>query len=301
MPIKDSFHFPAAHEGGFERCRRRAAIPVEWNLSEEQFQRLLERSVSHKFSGTLPRHDALEAYLETLYVTDLALAGACAEGNAAAWNAFVGQYRPELYRAARAIAGEPQGRELADSLYADLFGLRESEGRRKSLFEYFQGRSKLGTWLRAVLAQRHVDEIRLTSRTKSLDEPAPEGRQDIAVATRKDPALSNGVPDHERARFLAILQVALTTVLSALDSRDRLRLAYYYVNELTLVQIGKLLGEHEATVSRKLDRTRRDVHKRVESTLREEKKLSEAQFRLCVGYAREEWPFDLTRVLSARD
>jgi RNA polymerase sigma-70 factor (ECF subfamily) len=246
----------------------------------------------------VPERKALEKYLESLHVADLALAAACGAGSAAAWDEFVARYRPDLYRAGRAIAGESQGRELADSMYADLFGIRESGGQRKSLFEYFHGRSKLSTWLHSVLAQRHIDEIRRASRTEPLPDPSGYGQNEIAAKT---PALPDGVQDPDRARFLAILQAVLTAVLAALDSRDRLRLAYYYVDELTLVQISKLLGEHESTVSRKLDRTRRDVRGRVEACLREEKKLSKAQLLLCFEYAREEWPFDLTSVLSARD
>ena len=98
-----------------------------------------------------------------------------------------------------------------------------------------------------------------------------------------------------------MLQVALTAALDALAPRDRLRLAYYYVEELTLAQVGRLMDEHEATVSRHLDRTRHGIRRRIEAALRQEKKLSEAQLRLCYEYAREEWPFDLTRALSARD
>jgi IS30 family transposase len=97
-----------------------------------------------------------------------------------------------------------------------------------------------------------------------------------------------------------MLQAVLSAVIAGLDSRDRLRLAYYYVDDLTLAQIGRLVGEHEATVSRKLERTRREVGKRVENALRNEKKLSEAQLRLCYEYVREEWPFDLTQALSGR-
>jgi IS30 family transposase len=93
----------------------------------------------------------------------------------------------------------------------------------------------------------------------------------------------------------------LLAALGTLEERDRLRLAYYYVEGLTLAQIGKLVGEHEATVSRKLERTRREVRKHVEAALRREKKLSDAQLRLCYEYAREEWPFDLTQALSARE
>ena len=80
------------------------------------------------------------------------------------------EHRPGLYRAADAIAPGGNGRELADSLYADLFGLQSQGGERRSLFRYFHGRSSLATWLRAVLAQRHVDGIRTGRRFEPLAE-----------------------------------------------------------------------------------------------------------------------------------
>jgi RNA polymerase sigma factor (sigma-70 family) len=213
-------------------------------------------------------------------------------------------FRPELYRAGRAIAGESAGRELADSLYAELYGLREVAGQRKSLFDYFLGRSKLTTWLHAILAQRHVDGIRRARRTEPLD----EGEAGERAYGAQQNALGNSAirsaassPEPERNRFLAILQAVLTGALDALAPRDRLRLAYYYVEGLTLAEIGRLLGEHEATVSRKLGRTRREIRNRVEGALRQEKKLSAAQLQLCYEYAREEWPFDLTRALSQEE
>jgi len=203
------------------------------------------------------------------------------------------QFRPELYRAARAIAGEVNARELADSLYADLYGLSESQGRRKSLFDYFHGQSKLSTWLRAVLAQRHVDEIRRARRTQPLEDDAGAERQEISTAAAAH-ASAKAPIDPERARYLAVLQAALTAALDSLDPRDRLRLAYYYVDDRTLAEIGRLLGEHEATVSRKLERTRQAMRRRVEVALREEKKWTEAQVRLSLEYVCDEWPFDLT-------
>jgi RNA polymerase sigma factor (sigma-70 family) len=186
---------------------------------------------------------------------------------------------------------------LSDSLYAELYGLRESEGQRKSLFDYFHGRSKLTTWLRAILAQRHVDQFRRTRRLDPLDDG--EGEEISRPLARV--TATNSAPDPEREKYLSVLQAVLLAALDALAPRDRLRLAYYYVNDLTLAQIGKLLGEHEATVSRKLDRTRNDLRQHVEKVLREEEKLTDAQLRLCFEYAREEWPFDLTGALSARE
>jgi RNA polymerase sigma-70 factor len=283
-----------------ERLLRAAAAPVGWNITIEQFQVTLERSASKKFCNPAPaaavNAAATEKFLSGLELQDLALACACSAGNEAAWEHFVAKYRPELHRAARTIAGDSRGRELADSIYADLFGLRETEGFRRSLFDYFHGRSKLSTWLYAILAQRHVDEIRRGRREEPLDDPPGEERAGPAA---EEKSARGGDP--ERERYLATMQAAMTSAIEALAAQDRLRLAYYYVEELTLAEIGKLFSEHEATASRKLESARRKVREKVESILREERKLNEPQVQLCFQYAREEWPFDLTRALSARD
>ncbi len=290
-------HFARGLAPFIEKLFQRAAAPPEWNLTMVDFRRALERSARHCYPDSPPGVEDLKRYLGSLHISDLALACACRAGNEAAWEYFVAQFRPELCRTARAIAGESRGRELADSLYAELYGLETREGERRSLFEYFYGRSKLGTWLRAILAQRNVDEWRRTRRTEPLTEDdAAEGR----LQSPRDSG-TNGPPDPQRARYLAMLQTAVTDALAGLDPRDRLRLAYYYVEALTLAEIGRLLGEHEATVSRKLDRARAALRQQVDQALRDNKRLSEAQVRLCYEYAQEEWPFDLTRALSVRE
>lgn len=307
MPSPTTPGIPSSLASVAKRCWEKAAPPTGWNLTFEQFERALGVSVAHRFQGTVPGGGdqnanppdakAIQSYLESLHAADMALACACSAGSDEAWDFFVRQFRPELYRAARAIAGEGGARDLADSLYAELYGLRESEGQRKSLFSYFHGRSKLGTWLRALLSQRYVDELRRTRRMESLEDSDEQPERETTAASYSKSA----VPEPERERYLAMLQAILTSALNALGPRDRLRLAYYYVDGLSLAEIGKLLGEHESTVSRKLERARRDLRKRVEGVLRDERKLSEAQMRLCFEYAREEWPFDLTGVLSARE
>jgi len=291
------FRFRPSLASALDRCWHKADAPADWGLSRGQFQAALERSAAHRFGSTPASEKTVEAYLETLNLRDLALACACSAGNPEAWDFFVAQFRPELYRAARAIAGNANARELADSLYADLYGLRESEGKRKSLFEYFHGRSKLSTWLRAVLSQRHVDEIRRTNRNEPLENES--GDEHHEVATKAQTSQQSAAPDPERAAHLAALQAAMTAALGALEARDRLRLACYYADERTLAEIGRLLGEHEATVSRKLERTRRDVRKLVEAALRGEKKWTEAQVLRCLEHARGEWPFDLTEALRS--
>jgi RNA polymerase sigma-70 factor, ECF subfamily len=283
-----------------ERLYKLAGAPADWGLGLAAFREALERSAASRFRGTpgQPARRDILAYLESLNLPDLALACACGAGNSQAWEEFVSRYRNELYRAGRAIAGDSGGRELADSLYAELYGLESREGKRRTLFDYFHGRSKLGTWLRAILSQRYINEIRRTRRTESLDAPVSDDDPRPVI----DPVAPVGeTADPERRRYLALLQAVLAEALAALEPRERLRLAYYYIEDLTLAQIGRLLGEHEATVSRKLDRARRDLHQQVDAALRGKKRLSEAQVQLCYEYAREEWPFDLTRALSKKE
>jgi RNA polymerase sigma-70 factor, ECF subfamily len=286
-----------AHSNALSHTPRDSTLDTSRATSHDSRVETPSRSRAHTF----PDGCALQTYLEALHAADLALACACSDGNAAAWDFFMTRFRPELYRAGRAIAGESVGRELADSLYAELYGLREVAGQRKSLFDYFWGRSKLTTWLHAILAQRHVDGIRRARRTEPLEE-GDEGERAYGAQRNLlgSPATSSAAnsPDPERNRFLAILQAVLTAALDALAPRDRLRLAYYYVEGLKLAEIGRVMSEHEATVSRKLERTRREIRKNVDAALRQEKKLSAAQLQLCYEYAREEWPFDLTGALS---
>jgi RNA polymerase sigma-70 factor (ECF subfamily) len=238
-----------------------------WGLSLDAFQAVLDASVAHAFAGRTPTDAELDRYLSSLHAADLALAAACAAGLEPAWNHFVLTHRPTLYRAADAIDPSGGARDLADALYADLYGLRERDGERQSLFRYFHGRSKLTTWLAAVLSQRHVDRIRADRRL----EPLPDDR--TAQAERAEPILRDRpavAPDPERPRFVVIMRQALAAAIAALAPRDRLRLACYYAQDMTLAAIGRMLGEHEATVSRHLTRTRATLRSEITARLRQE-------------------------------
>ena len=160
---------------------------ARWGVLQEAFAECLRRSAEKRFAGAQPGPGEVEAYLRSLHLQDLALACACGEGIEKAWEFFIAHFRQDLRRAAGAMMrGSGQGddaraEELADSLYAELYGVRSaSEGRRKSLFEYFHGRSKLSTWLRAVMAQKQVDLLRTTGKTVSLEaETEKEGAREL--------------------------------------------------------------------------------------------------------------------------
>ena len=279
---------PLIDRASVERLYHRADA-ARWELSIEDFARALQRSVARAFAGRMPSARDVERYIESLRHTDLALACACAAGHVAAWDHFVLEYRPVLYRAADALDPSGGARELADSLYADLFGLHNEPpqtGERRSLFRYFHGRSSLATWLRAVLAQRLVDRVRAGARTAPLPDEEPA-------------APTHQVPDPDRGRYLTLIHEALGAAVAKLDARARLRVRYYYVQGLTLAETGRLLGEHEASVSRHLSAARKTIRRDVERRLAESGLAREEITQCFACVAEDAGPLDLDRLLSS--
>jgi RNA polymerase sigma factor (sigma-70 family) len=281
---------------------------ARWGLSRERFAASLDRSAEKRLTSGNLAPEKLEEYLAALHLEDLALATACMEDREPAWEHFVGTYRPYLRAAAAAVlrcsSASPEASELADSLFAELYGLADGTRSERSLFRYFHGRSSLKTWLRAVLAQRHIDAIRAGRRFESLDDDAKPTAQKIPQAVSVQPA------DPHRDRYSTLFVRALEAAIAALDSRDEQRLRLYYAQEQTLAQIGEQLAEHESSVSRNLDRIRLALRRAVEETLGKgypaangfaaELGLSEAQISLCFEYASVDASFDLEKLLERR-
>ena len=199
--------------------------------------------------GTSATREQQAAYLRGLKLVDLALAHACAAGSERAWERFVATYRQPLVRAAIAIAGnETLGRELADQLYGELYGLTERDGERKCPLKSYRGRGSLLGWLRTVVAQRHVDRWRKNRREEPLaefDAAAPE-------AVESAPA-----------NVGTQLESAVGAAIESCDAEERLILTAYYLDGKTLLEIARVLNVHEATVSRKLKRVCEELRKRV--------------------------------------
>ena len=259
-----------------------------WGLDAARFATALHDSLVRAFHGASPAPRDVERHAASLHLEDLALATACADGHEAAWEHFIREHRPGLYRAADALDPGGGARDLADALYADLYGLRSREGERRSLLAYYHGRSALGTWLRAVLAQRVVDRARTAKRLA----PLPE---DPVAA---DPASS---PDPGRTRRAQLIGRALADAVAGMEPRDRWRLGCYYHEQLTLAQTGRLLGEHEATVSRQLAKTRRTLRSAVDARLRADG-LSAAEIAETVAEAVSDvGPLDLGDVFARKN
>jgi len=244
-----------------------------------------------RFAEALERSAERGVDVRALHLEDLALACGCAAGEEAAWEHFIREHRPTLYRAADALDPSGSARDLADGIYGELF--------ERSLFRYFHGRSSLSTWLRAVLAQRHVDRLRAGRRLDPL--PEDDSRPAARGPAKAGPHALESYgpePEAERPRYVALVRSALKGAVANLPPRDRLRLACYYAQELTLAETGRLLGEHEATCSRQLARTRKALRTAIERALKEEGRLSEAEIAECVAsVSQDAGPLDLRQLL----
>jgi RNA polymerase sigma-70 factor len=242
---------------------------ARWSVTLDDFARAAWQGVA-KADG-----DEIASMLDALRARDLALALGCARGNEPAWDTFCAEFRPILYDAARVLThDEASARELGDSLLADLYGLEQTESGRKSRLNYFYGRSSLKTWLRAVLYQKFVDEYRRQSRLEPLPE---EGAEPVARPS--------SISAEDDRRYAECLGEAVETALGELHPPERLLLSWYYVQELTLKQIGVLTGEHEATISRRLEALRKRLRARIENHLRRVKKLNAIEVEQCLDFA----------------
>jgi len=224
-------------------------------LSRETFAVILCEVGAKHVSGAASDAE-IRTFFLSLRIDELALARACAAGSNSAWEIFLTRYREKLYQSALRIAREDSAaRDLADTLYADLYGTNTREGQRVSKLASYTGRGSLEGWLRTVLAQEYVNRYRKTKRLVSLDEESEEGVQFSA-------------PDPEPlAPADARLAEATDEVLAALSAEDRLVLSAYYLDDRTLADIARMLGVHESTISRKLDKLAKSLRKQILSSL----------------------------------
>jgi RNA polymerase sigma-70 factor (ECF subfamily) len=222
-------------------------------VTREEFSAALA-AIGTKYHYGLPpesRPDPAQeaAFYRALRLPELALAQACALGRDAAWQRFLHLYRTPLTQAAIAITGSATlGHDLADSLYAQLFGLTERGGQRNSPLASYSGRGSLLGWLRTTLAQRHVDHHRRTHRESPLDDlDAPAPTPPVVPVPAEIQRLSH----------------AVLRTFAALSPEDRFLLVSYFLDQKTLLQIARLLHVHEATISRRLKRLAGDLRKQL--------------------------------------
>lgn len=244
------------------------------------------------------------AFVDSLHAEELLLVVACERGDESAWGELMEQYRSTVLSAARASsAGEAEAEELAESVWAELYGLRAREdGRPAGKLAYYSGCGSLGGWLRAVVGQLAVDRHRRTSRlvqteeASEFDRAASEVHEGDGWRPVAPPDPESSLTERNAARAV---EEALARVLGTLDAEDRLLVKLYYFDGLRLKEAGAVLGVHEATASRRLTRLHAEIRRRVEAILAGERRWTREEVaRTLAEAARSPTDADLRAMLA---
>lgn len=284
-------------------------------LARASDSRLLTRdSLAPRISAALEkyllRHDSntpraeIVKFIDEMQADDLCLIIACERGDESAWTDLVERFTATVRSAARsASANEDAAEELAQSIWAELYGLRtRQDGLPASKLAYYSGRGSLAGWLRAVVAQLAVDIFRKQSRLVQTEEESDLDRlaRDTQV-TAGQPVLA-GIPNPEESmsnRFAqADMQQALSKSVQELSAEDRLLVKLYYFDNLRLREAGAVLGVHEATASRRLTRIQADLRKRVTRILIDERGWTQSETDRSFAELAQNLDTDLEAILS---
>jgi RNA polymerase sigma-70 factor len=246
----------------FERCQRRfPTVRVSIEVFESRISEILsELSVT----GDAAKAEAFSK----LHHEDLYLAIACAADDRIAWEYFADDYGPILRRfAAQACRNPGDAEDLAQEITTKLMKSKERLGR-------YNGRGSLTGWLRVAVSHAAIDKFRIANRMSSLEELEEKG---VAVTHQNtDMVEANESLDSRWGETIGrIIQETLRT----LPARDRLLLSLYYLRNVSLKDIGRQFGIHEATASRWLERMRLDIRRQVERELHKKHRLTSSEIR----------------------
>jgi len=214
-------------------------------------------------------------FVDEIHADDLCLIVACERGDEKAWEELVANFDSTVKSAARKIAANAEDADdLASSIWAELYGLRQDEsGSRKTKLAYYSGRGSLGGWLRAIISQMAVDRFRKESRMVQIEETREFENlaEESSNNSNNDHIVSHAENPEEilaDKQTSADVTAALSSAVASLEPQDRLILKMYYFDDLKLKDIAAVFGYHEATASRKLVRVQNEIRKSVERSLK---------------------------------
>ena len=229
---------------------------AQFDISASEFSQILSE-ITDKYLSSECDQAAVRELLSKLHAKELILARACAAGHNKAWETLLTRYRDFLYQTAISIAkDEAIGRELADSLYADLYSSESRAGRRMSKLNSYTGVGTLTSWLCTVLVRAYIDRYRSEKRLVSLDETMEEDPRLITAASEVVVSVDPRLED------------ATDEALSSLSPEDGYILVSHFLDGRTLADIASSLNVHESTASRRVEKITSRLRNKVVAALR---------------------------------
>jgi len=257
------------------------------DLQFEDFQTRLIGVVS-KHLGSDAVGPLANNFIEALHTNDLYLGFACAHGTEAAWERLNFVYGAYIKSLAIFMTGEnTASSEIADSVLVNLF-LPGPSG--QSRIASYEGRSSLATWLRVVVSHHATNERqRFCNNMSAMNVP---DIADESAPSRMEASLRAG-------RYGGIIGDSLRYSCHSLTNRERLVLLLRYDEGLHLGQIATLLGVHQSTITRQLERTCKRLREAVIGILSKKYKLDPATINECTEDLLENPSYSVLALLKA--
>lgn len=209
----------------------------------------------------------------SLNAEDLYLTEACAHNSNSAWNRFFSLYNDHIRNVAHGICSTHQeARELASSMLGHLF-FRDAKGR--SRIASYGGRGSLRTWLATMIKHRVINQSQLkSSQAISLD-----ALRHLACAegnSRPDAALL-------RNRYRDAIEDSFKAAADQLNERERLVLVLRFGDEMSGVEIARMLDVHPAQITRTIKQAQLKLRTAVLRRLDTHHGLSALAIKECIA------------------
>jgi RNA polymerase sigma-70 factor (ECF subfamily) len=236
-----------------------------------------------------PDRDVLEV-LEELKSADLYLACACLNGDDQAARAFEKEFFPVLDRALSGICGRTgQVDDVKQSVYQKVFV--GEEGRDAAIHKY-DGVGDLRAWVRVTAVRMALNLKRDGKRERPL---SPEI---LATIPKSGPGPEE---DYLKRVYSDAFKQAFGRALAALDHKQRNLLRYYYIDGLTVEQIGRIYRVHKATISRRLGEIRELLLTETRNSLVRELDVSRTEFDSIMRLIQSRMDISIFRFLKPED
>ena len=238
----------------------------------------------------LPDDPDLLDVLEKVKISDLYLAWGCVHGDEAALKSFATHFDEMVDGAVRRFA--KQGLDVDDAKQKVVEYILFPTETRAAAISLYGGHGSLKGYLGVTVVREVLRMLKAAKRMPVMDLQDPA----MALADVNDDPELQVLKNRYRTEFKTAFQTAFTD----LEAADRNLLRYYYVSELTLMQIAAISGVKHNTISRRLAKVRGNLLVGTRDRLMTMAGIQQNQFESIVRLVQSQLNVSMYRMLDPK-
>jgi len=239
------------------------------------------------FARHLGRHARADGQWRDIDATDLYLARACVDGMPKALQLFESRCLSDVTKAVLQLGlGAADSDDVLQRVREKLFVRGAAT---EPLIARYGGRGSLRAWVRSIAVRTAIKDMRGAARLVSVDE---EVFLEFA-ATTEDPEL-----EPYKQRYREDFRAAFRAATEQLTVRERNILRHYYLDGLSIDDLGKLYRVHRATSARWIVDLRAALLDGVRAELASRLALGESELRSLLDLVKSQLELSLSRLLQ---